>query len=800
MKISINWLHEWINPAVSYDELMHRLTMAGLELDGEEPAAAEFTGVVIGEILSVEQHPDAEKLKVCQVNVGADENLQVLTNVASVTPNMKVPVATIGAALPGETADKPFKIKKTKLRGVLSQGMFCGADTLGVNDGSDGLLALPDDAPIGMDIREFLALDDQIIDLDLTPNRADCLSVEGVAREIGVLTQTAVNTPDMPSVTATHAEKMAVNIVDTAACPRYAGRIIKNINASAVTPLWMKEKLRRAGLRSISPTVDVTNFVLLELGQPMHAFDLARLNGDINVRFADKGEALTLLDGQAITLQDNSLVIADQNAAVALAGIMGGEPTAVTADTNDIFLESAYFAPEIIAGRARQYGLHTDSSHRFERGVSPDLQVRAIERATQLILDICGGDAGEVIDIDHAEAQRNKPAINLRKQRIAHMLGVTIDDAWITETLTRLGCGVETSDTGWKVTPPAFRFDMAIEADLIEEVARIYGYDNIPAVLRPFKPRISVPKEGTVSLNSLRDTLVNRAYQEIVTFSFVDAKTEALLAPDQQQTKLANPLSVDLEVMRTTLWSGMLKAVASNMNRQQSRLRFFETGLSFIAKEEGLEQHKKLAGVITGPVYQEQWSVENRHVDFYDAKGDVESLLAQASAQVFQFDAAEHAALHPGQSAKISNQQGEIVGWVGALHPRAQKQFGLSQPVYVFELDLSMMMDKKVPEYSQLSRYPSIRRDLALVVDDSITAASIERVIEKVVKKEAISQLIDYTLFDVYSGEGLEKGKKSIALGLILQDFSRTLEEAEINHSVDLIVASLSLELGAVLR
>ena len=799
MKISINWLHEWINPAISYDELMHRLTMAGLELDGEEAAAADFSGVVVGEILSVEQHPNAEKLKVCQVDAGGDEIIQVLTNVASVTPSMKVPVATIGAALPGETPDKPFKIKKTKLRGILSQGMFCGADTLGINDGSDGLLELPSDAPVGTDIREYMQLDDQIIELDLTPNRADCLSLEGVAREVGVLSKTAVNTPEIPAVAASHTETFPVEIEAQDACQRYAGRVIKNIDATAATPLWMKEKLRRAGLRSISAIVDVTNYVLLELGQPMHAFDLAKLDSGINVRFAENGEKLTLLDGQEITLKDNSLVIADGKEAVALAGIMGGEATAVSDATQDIFLESAFFKPEVIAGRARQYGLHTDSSHRFERGVSPDLQVRAIERATQLILDICGGEAGEVIDIDHAEALRNKPAIQLRKQRISHMLGVSIDDEIIVDMLTRLGCRIEANDTGWLVTPPAFRFDIAIEADLIEEVARIYGYDNIPSVLRPFTPRISVRKEAEVSLNSLRDVLVNRAYHEIVTFSFVDEKTESLLAPQQKQTKLANPLSADLAVMRTTLWSGMLKAVASNMNRQQNRIRFFETGLSFIAKDDGLEQHKKLAGVITGSLYPEQWAVDNRAVDFYDIKGDVEALLEQASAQNFVFEAAENPALHPGQSAKIISND-KTIGYVGALHPKVQKQLGLNQTIYVFELDLGMMMDKKLPAYQQVSRYPSIRRDLALLVDESVTANDIYSAIDKIVKKEAITQLIDYTLFDVYSGDGLEKGKKSIALGLILQDFSRTLEDTEINNIVDLIIGSLTAETAAVLR
>ncbi len=808
MKISMNWLHEWVNPSISFDELTHRLTMAGLELDGVEAAAADFTGVVIGEIIAVEQHPDAERLKVCQVNIAPDgtdaDTLQIVTNVGNVCPSMKVPVATIGAVLAGESVDKPFKIKKTKLRGVLSQGMFCGADTLGINDGSDGLLELPSDAPLGDNIRDYCQLDDQIIELDLTPNRADCLSVEGVAREIGVLSKTAVKTLKIAAVPTSHNESLNVTIDDNQACPRYAGRIIKGINPQASTPLWMKEKLRRAGLRSLSATVDVTNFVLLELGQPMHAFDLDQLQGDIQVRFANNGEKLTLLDGQKISLKDNSLVICDQEHPIALAGIMGGKDTAVDDHTQNIFLESAFFKPEVIAGKARQYGLHTDSSHRFERGVSPDLQVRALERATQLIVDICGGEVGTITEVDHAEALRNRAAIQLRQQRVTKLLGIEIDADLITTMLQGLGCTLKITNEGWQITPPAFRFDMAIEADFIEEIARIYGYDNIPAVLRPFTPRIAVQKEGQLALSRLRDSLIQRAYQEIVTFSFVDAKVETLLAPEQKQTKLANPLSADLEIMRSTLWSGMLKAVASNLNRQQSRLRFFETGLSFIAKSNGLEQRKKLAGVITGNLYAEQWASSNRPVDFYDIKGDVEVLLAQASAQTFRFEAVKHAALHPGQAARIVSDSGNNVGYIGALHPKIQTQLGLNQTVFVFELDLGMMQQKNIPAYQKVSKYPSIRRDLALLVDETVSANDICAAIDKVAKGESNTriglQLIDYTLFDLYTGKGLEKGKKSIALGLILQDFSRTLEDAEITAYVDLIVNSLFNETGAILR
>lgn len=796
MKVSEQWLREWVDPAISVEELGHQLTMAGLELDGVEPVAATFTNVVIGQIESIEQHPDADRLRVCQVNVAADEHIQIVTNVASVVPGMKVPVAMIGAELPGDTPDKPFKIKKSKLRGVLSQGMFCGADTLGVGSGDDeGLLELPEDASLGINIREFMQLDDRVLEVDLTPNRADCLSIAGIARETGVLTQTPVTSLAIEPVVVDSTASLSVQVKETADCPHYLGRVIENVNANANTPFWMQEKLRRAGLRSLSPIVDITNYVLIELGQPMHAFDLNRLSQGVQVRYAEQDENLRLLDGQEITLNVDTLVIADAEKAIALAGIMGGEATAVTGETTAVFLECAFFAPEKIAGKARQYGLHTDSSHRFERGVSPDLQVQAIERATQLIVDICGGEVGAVTACRDDAKVPSKSTIGLRRTRIQRLLGVDIPDERVEDILTRLGCNVEVDDQGWQVIPPLFRFDISIEADLIEELARIYGYDKIPSVVRQIAPRITLEKEGEATLKTFSKVLINRAYQESVTFSFVNPEIESLLLPANQQIELANPISADLSVMRGTLWSGLIPAVAANLKRQQSRVRLFESGLTFIKTDDGIEQRKKLSGVITGTVTPEQWGQAARKVDFYDLKGDVEAILAEASAKQYLFAPVDHPALHPGQSAQIVSDK-HAIGWLGALHPRIEAKLGLNQTLFLFELDLGRISEKNVPAFKSISRYPSIRRDLALLVGEHVSALALQQAI----RKANIEQLVDFTIFDVYTGDGVEEGQKSIALSLILQDFSRTLEENDINRYIEQIMSLLSSETGATLR
>ncbi len=800
MKISENWLREWVNPDISTEELAHQLIMSGTELDAIEAVASNFTHVVVGLIKSIEQHPDADRLTVCQVDVGADELIQIVTN-AKVKEGQKVPVAMIGAELP-EPDGKIFKIKKSKLRGVLSQGMFCGAETLGMGEAGEGLLEIPDEAVLGADLRAVLKLDDVVLDLDTTPNRGDLLSHAGVAREVGVITGTEVTEPEIRPVQATLSDILTIKISAADLCQRYTGRVIRDVDVNAGTPYWMKEKLRRVGIRSLGPVVDVTNYVMMELGQPMHGFDLDALDGGITVRQAQQGEKLTLLDGKEISLRADTLVIADDKKALALAGIMGGEQSAVTEATENIYLESAYFVPEKIMGKARSYGLHTDSSHRFERGVSPDLQLKALERATQLILDICGGQAGPVSDVSTNDKLHQRDEIFYARGRTRRHLGVDVADERIEDILVRLGCEVNASasddgsEDGWRITPPVFRFDLSMPEDIVEEIARIYGYDNIPAVLRPMEPRIVLKPETEVREEDLQNLLLARGYREAITYSFVPPEVESLLSGGAEQIRLTNPISEELSVMRRTLWSGLIPALDKNVKRQQQRVRLFETGLTFVKTGDGLpEQRKKLAGVITGPLYDEQWSADARMVDFYDVKGDVEALLDEASAQTFEFKTAEHAALHPGQSAEIIC-EGRTVGFCGALHPAVEKKLDLDQAVFVFELDLDLMMQKKMPHYSRVSPYPSIRRDLALLLDKNTKYANIANCLTEM----NMDQLVDFMIFDVYSGEKLDSGQKSIALGLIFQDFSRTLEEQEINGYVEKIMARLTSETGAVLR
>lgn len=794
MKVSENWLREFVDPALDIETIAEKLTFAGVELDGIEPVASDFSHVVVGEIKQVEQHPDADRLKVCQVDIGDDAPIQIVTNVASVAEGQKVPVALVGAKLP-EPDGSVFKIKKSKLRGVLSQGMFCGAETLGIDDDSEGLLAIPEDAALGADVREVLDLNDKVLDLDITPNRADCLSMVGIAREVGVLTEADVNMAVGPAIKAVHTDRLNVNVAATDACKRYAGRIIHKVDSTAKTPQWMISKLQRAGLRSLSAIVDITNFVLLELGQPMHAFDLQKLDGDIQVRMATAGETIQLLDGNTVELQDGSLVIADQTGAIALAGIMGGLSTAVSDQTTSIFLESAYFEPAVIAGKARSYGLHTDSSHRFERGVSPDLQVRAIERATQLILEICGGETGEVTDVLLDEQLLVRSPIHLRKQRISRVLGIDIPERKIEGILERLGCSIESVADGWKVVAPVFRFDIALEVDLIEELARIYGYDQIPANLRKMTPLMEQPAESDIRLESFHNVLISRDYLEVVSYSFVDENLQKQVSPDMPYVKLANPLSAELSVMRTTLWPGLLKTVSHNLKRQQSRVRVFETGLTFVQSDSGLIQRKKIAGAITGALTPPQWGMPSTDVDFFDLKGDVEALLAEVVGSTFSFVSTEHPSLHPGQAARILKGEKEV-GWIGTLHPRLENDLGLGQAVYVFELDVEEISHRALPQYRKVSAYPAIQRDLALLVKENISYGDIEQTI----KKSEIVQLVDYYLFDSYKGKGVPDGYKSLALSLIFQDVSRTLEETEITTCTNTLVKQLEEQTGAVLR
>jgi phenylalanyl-tRNA synthetase beta chain len=799
MKFSEKWLREWVDPPVSTQELAHQLTMAGLEVDAIEPVAAEFDHVVVALVQDIEPHPDADKLRVCRVDAGLAEPLTIVCGAANVAAGLKVPCAKVGARLPGG-----LNIKQAKLRGVESHGMLCSEAELGLAETASGLLILPDDAPVGTGIRDYLQLDDVSIELGLTPNRGDCLGIAGVAREVAVINRTPVIPPSMELVAATHEATLGVELEAPTACPHYVGRIIRGVNVAATTPMWMQERLRRSGLRSLSPVVDVTNYVLLELGQPMHAFDLAKLNGDIRVRFARDGERLTLIDGQEIQLTEDSLVIADAQTPVALAGIMGGSESAVGDATRDIFLESAYFEPIAIAGRARSFGMHTDSSHRFERGVSPDLQAAAIERATALLLDIVGGEPGPVVEHTVAEHMPVRTPVRLRYAQVARILGGEISSAEVEDILQRLGMQLEpqaqtddiSGEQGWMVTPPAARFDISLEPDLVEEVGRIYGYDNVPSS-RPSATLTMAPRsDQRVDRRRLEQTLVQRGYQEAISYSFVDPQLQALLEPDTAPIALANPLASDMAVMRTSLWPGLIKLAQYNLNRQQGRLKLFELGLNFRRQDAEITQETVVSGLLSGNRLPEQWGVETQDVDFFDTKGDVEALLGLAGGQQdAEFKAESHPALHPGQSARVYRGQRPI-GWLGRLHPRVQQQLDLPKAVYLFELSVGALSEALVPKFEELSRFPSIRRDLAVIVNADVIADEVL----KCASKAAPELLNKVELFDVYAGEGIDSGRKSLALGLTLQDLSRTLTDTDVEDVMRQILAALNNKFGATLR
>ncbi len=791
MKFSEKWLREWVNPDVDTTTLIAQLTLAGLEVDAVEPVAGDFTGVLVGKVVSVEPHPDADKLRLCKVDVAADELLSIVCGASNVRLDLKIPVAVIGSVLPGN-----FKIKKAKLRGIESFGMLCSAKELGMAENADGLMELASDAPVGEDFRKYLDLDDVSIDVDLTPNRSDCLGIAGIAREVGVLTGCDLTTWPQEEVNEQSSVRVNVEIEAASACPRYVGRVIESIDVKATTPIWMQEKLRRSGLRSISPVVDITNYVMLELGQPMHAFDLNTLNGDIKVRMAKQGEKLTLLDGQEVTINETTLIIADQASPLALAGIMGGQASSVGNETNSIFLEAAFFNPLAIAGRAREYGLHTDSSHRFERGVDPELAKLAIERATSLLLDIVGGQAGVITEVVSESALPQARVITLRAARIKRVLGIHIDAEQVEDQLTRLGLTVVANDEGWQVAAPSFRFDIAIEVDLIEELGRLYGYDKLPKT-RPQGTVLSADiSEYTLATHRLQALLVDRGYQEAITYSFVDPTIQQHLAIEGEQAiALANPISADLSVMRTSLWPGLIQAMAYNLNRQHERVRLFEVGRIFTGTSDNVEQHRQIGGVLCGSRYAEQWSEKQRPVDFFDAKADVEALLDLGNEDNIHFVSESHPALHPGQSARIYK-NGQAIGWIGALHPRLNKPLDINCRVYVFELALSAVLAATVPYFSPLSRFPALRRDLALVVDDKTSAGEIEHCLNGIES----DILVSIQLFDVYSGAGVEVGKKSIAVAFQLQHAERTLTDEDVDALMRTVTQKLEQHVGATIR
>jgi phenylalanyl-tRNA synthetase beta chain len=790
MKFSEQWLREWVDPEITTAELVEQLTMAGLEVDSVEPAAADFSGVVVGEVITVEQHPDADKLRVCQVSDGSESN-QVVCGAPNVRPGLKVAFAQLNAVLPGD-----FQIKKAMLRGMESCGMLCSEDELGISDSADGLMELPNEAPVGKDFRDYLQLEDKLIELDLTPNRGDCLGIAGLARETGVLNKLAVNAPLMPVVESTVDDTVTVSLQAAEHCPRYVGRVIRNINLNGKTPLWMQERLRRSGLRSIDPVVDVTNYVLLELGQPMHAFDLDKLAGEIQVRLSTSGEKLELLDGQEVELQQGTLLIADEQKPLAMAGIMGGAESAVTASTQNLFLESALFNPVSMAGKARAYGLHTDSSHRFERGVDPALQEQAIERATALLMEIVGGQPGPLIVAESRDQLPDARQVHLRRDRIFKVLGLQIADKEVEDILERLGMVLHSGEQGWQVSVPGYRFDIAIEADLMEELARIYGYNRLPISSQRSALQMKPTSEAVLSMSRVRQTLVERGYQEVVTYSFIEPELQNLFDPLDEPVPVSNPISADMSVMRTSLLPGLVTTLVYNQNRQQSRARLFEAGLRFNKGADGLQQTQSIAALLWGKSSPESWATDSLEVDFYDLKGDVEALLGlTGNLQAFSFEAGEHAALHPGQCASIKR-DGVQVGHIGALHPNLLAQLGISGQVYLFEVNFAQIQQGKLPKFKELSRFPEVRRDLAIIVDEEVVAGDILACVREI----AGDYLQNLKLFDVYRGKGIDSSRKSLAFALTLRHSSHTLNEEEVNAITADVVNALTDRFGATLR
>ncbi len=792
MKFSEQWLRGWVNPQVSRDELVARLSMAGLEVDSVTPAAGQFSGIVVGEILATEQHPDADKLRVCQVSNG-QETFQVVCGAPNARPGIKIPFAMIGAELPGD-----FKIKKAKLRGVESFGMLCSAAELQISEENDGLLELASDAPVGEDIRQYLSLDDASIEIGLTPNRGDCLSIAGLARDVSALYDVPVTRPLVPAVAAAHDEVRPVEVQAPAACPRYLGRVIRNVDLSKPTPLWMVERLRRSDVRSIDAAVDITNYVMLELGQPMHAFDLAEINGGIRVRMAEEGEKLVLLDGQEVALRADTLVIADHTRALAIAGVMGGEHSGVdTAKTRDLFLESAFFEPISVAGKARSYGLHTDASHRYERGVDSQLAREAMERATALLLEVVGGEAGPIVEAVSEQHLPSLAPVTLRAERIAQMLGMEMDPAQVEQLLNNLGLATEADGAGqWTVNVPSHRFDISLEVDLIEELARLYGYNNLPVRYPQARLAPQARPETRGELPNLRRLLVARGYQEAITYSFIDPKLFELFSPGVEPLLLANPISSDMAAMRASLWPGLVKAVQHNLNRQQDRVRLFESGLRFVGQLGNLAQEPMIAGVVTGSRLPEGWANGRDTIDFFDVKADVEALLGYSGAlDDFTFVAGKHPALHPGQTAEIQR-EGKVVGYLGALHPELAKALDLDRQVFVFELVLADVVEGRLPKFSELSKFPETRRDLALIAGRDVASQDVLDVI----RDNAGEWLTDLRLFDVYQGKGIDPDRKSLAVGLTWQHPSRTLNDDEVNTTLHTILTSLEQRLNTTLR
>ena len=792
MQFSEQWLRTFVDPQLDSAGLGHLLTMAGLEVEEADPAAPAFKGVVVARIVEAEKHPDADKLKLCKVDAGTGELLQIVCGAPNAAAGMKVPCAVVGAVLPGE-----FEIKKAKLRGVESFGMLCSARELGLSEDHAGLYALPDDAPVGLDIRDYLGLNDTLFTIKLTPNRADCLSLTGVAREVAAITGCALTCEPIDAVPASSDTTRAIVLDAPQACPRYCGRVLSGVDARAPSPEWMVRRLARSGIRSISALVDITNYVMLELGQPLHAFDNTKLQGAIHVRLPRAGEQVLLLNEQTVTPAADTLLIADEARALALAGIMGGEESGITLETRDVFLESAFFAPDAIAGRARSYGFGSDASHRFERGVDPELARSALERATRLVLDVCGGEAGPVVEAVAPEYLPRRNAVRLRPARARRVLGVALDDDAMLVLLQRVHLEVVREGEHFLVTPPSWRFDIEIEEDLIEEIARLHGYDNIPAVAPQGSLMMLPSTEQGRPVWALRRQLAARGFQEVVNFAFVEEVWERDFCANEDPIRLANPIASQLSVMRSSLVPGLVGTLAANRKRQTDRVRVFEVARVFQrdaagAPVSGFHQPMKIAALAAGPVVAEQWGERGRNVDFYDLKGDLEALFAPRQPS---FTPCSHPALHPGRAASVWV-DGEQIGVIGELHPVWVQRYELGGAPIVFELALDAALAARVPAYAEISRMQAVRRDLALVVG---VDTPVDRVLE-VLRAAAPEQVREIALFDVYHGKGIEPDKKSLAFRVSMQDTRRTLEDAEIDAAIDALVKQVESRLGARLR
>ena len=789
MKFNERWVREWVDPPIDTEELAARLTAAGLEVESIEPVSGTIEGVTVAEVVGVVCHPGADKLSLCDVDDGGGEPRRVVCGAPNVRPGLRTAFARVGARLPDGT-----KIRRSRIRGELSQGMLCSARELGLGEEADGILELDAAAPVGVDLVDWLELDDVVMEVGLTPNRGDCLCIVGLAREVSVASRIAIPRREHTEIVKPVVDDVLPVVLDAPQrCPRYVGRVVRGIDPGARSPLWMTERLRRCGVRPLSAVVDVTNYVMLELGQPMHAFDLARLDSGIRVRNGRDGESLELLDGSVVELDADSLVIADESRPVALAGVMGGLESGVTGGTRDVFLESAWFEPRTIALESRRRGMHTDASHRFERTVAPDLQRGAMERATRLLVDVAGGAPGPIIEAVEEACVPVAGRILLREERIRRVLGAEIPAHDVHDILSRLGMRIDETHAGWLVVPPAYRPDIGLEVDLIEEIARVFGFANLPGTIPAAGLGINAQGESHVGRERIRACLVDRGYHEAVTYSFVDARLQGRISPAPAGIALANPIASNMGVMRTTLWPGLIEAALHNANRQQSRIRLFETGLVFLGEEGGIRQPGMIGAIAVGPVVPEQWADGSRTVDFYDVKGDVESLLA-LSGRKAEFVPVAHPALHPGQSAAIVR-HGERVGVIGVLHPTLAAELKLPGAV-LFELRLDAVGTGALPKFKALSRFPAVRRDISLLVPESTSASAVRGCIEQA----GVGILEHLELFDVYQGEGIDSGMKSVSLALTFQSRSRTLDDTEINAALSVILDSLNKSLGVALR